>query len=1384
MVRLGLIWHGLKFIIISFIISTLLLVALPCSVVRAQPQADLSVTKVVDDATPAEGATITYTVTVTNSGPDTATNIQLTDALPAGVSYVSDIASQGTYDPPTHLWDVGDIANLAAATLQIDVRVDGGTGGTTITNTAEVTSVDQGDPDSTPNNHNPAEDDQDAVDITVELLRWTPVDTPGSIAGVTKELWNGMNNTGAEINKLLVGNDGVTLYVLSGGPDTLTSNTGYPILWKSTDRGVTWSADPTDNLMNTIGPNWADYLPIWDMAIAPYDHNTIAVVLDKDSAGVNGPLEVWISTDGGDNWADTSFPPLAVNISGVISCIDISPYYGGKHDVVVGLRNGTGAVAIETLFVQAIPSPGTWVDNSPSANCDVIAVKFSPSYIADGTIVAVVSGPVVSEYPNLPDNATCLVIGAHDTDNNTTDWASFGWVEVATSGFMNSPDATTIITADLELPSDFSGQSASLRRAYISTDAGNVTTEEDGIFRIDDTNVYVLMDTSAVADRRISSIAYWGTYASGKLLVGEVLGFPCTATVPTWFTDSPTASPVPCWYPALKPPTGAANQGTCGSGSKDGHGNAQVAWSPTYGDRGVAYLATGSAALGTFSAPDGAGSGEWPDGYLQHVYLDESALSITRNNGETWNQLSLIDTKIDKLTDVAASADSATVYLATVNQTAGCGGFDSVWRSSSNSAVVSPGIPAAYIGAIWERVRCHVTVDVCDGTQSDYAILRLAPDKTDGEILFWAAKGATDGTHGVAAWSPDFGEYWANITPDLVVQDMAAESSTQLYILNDAGLVQRIPYTGGSPSTVNTTLGSGFSIAALAGGKVLVGAGVSSTYPAAYSGDSAATFTRIDQSLGSSNFQVAFDTDFATNGVVYVASADMGGPRGIYRNTVPGYSTWTDLESLDLGYHGLAVSNRGTLYAANPLFAERTLYPETGVPGALGEWDVLMYGLPDDFPIRLTLPPSSLKVSGGLTPGQNTTLWAIDDNSYLSPTADDGRLWMYEDSFAEAGPVTSGDLSAQCATNYVCPQLDIPWGQLSGGCFYEIQRANDDAFTQGVWTHHWYEPPSLASPIFVVPAGGYLASATVSTTTWFTTLPVDVNAALGVSPNMDAIGLETTIFVSSLQFHCGYQYYYRVRGIGSTGEDVIRSPWSATWAVTIRYPPGSVSPSPELVLTVNLLGSVFSSPVLGNGRTAKTITATSPDGNLTITIPSGTSVLNKDGNPLICHSGGVSPCALQVTVDENPPPLPEKANIIGLPYKFEPSGVTFDPPITLTYKYDPDALPEGVAEEDLVLAYYDEGTDTWVELPCTVDPATHTITASVSHLTTFAIIGTSTPEAPVTEPPTPPAEETPQALPAEETPPAPAPTGGWIWVIAGVVVVGLIIFFLVRRRGY
>lgn len=107
------------------------------------PLADLTISK-ADSADPVfAGEELTYTVTVDNAGPDDATNVVVTDTLPAGVTFVS---TSGCAEDPNGvpMCSLGTIAAGGNAMYTIMVMVDIGTDGT-ITNTASVTS-DASDP--------------------------------------------------------------------------------------------------------------------------------------------------------------------------------------------------------------------------------------------------------------------------------------------------------------------------------------------------------------------------------------------------------------------------------------------------------------------------------------------------------------------------------------------------------------------------------------------------------------------------------------------------------------------------------------------------------------------------------------------------------------------------------------------------------------------------------------------------------------------------------------------------------------------------------------------------------------------------------------------------------------------------------------------------------------------------------------------------------------------------------------------------------------------------------------------------------------------------------------------------------------------------------------
>lgn len=145
----------------------------------------------------------------------------------------------------------------------------------------------------------------------------------------------------------------------------------------------------------------------------------------------------------------------------------------------------------------------------------------------------------------------------------------------------------------------------------------------------------------------------------------------------------------------------------------------------------------------------------------------------------------------------------------------------------------------------------------------------------------------------------------------------------------------------------------------------------------------------------------------------------------------------------------------------------------------------------------------------------------------------------------------------------------------------------------------------------------------------------------------------------------------------------------------------------------NFFGSSGEFRIDSSGKLLQTIKTKSKDGKLSLNFIKGTIALDKNGNPIK---------SLEASVDTTPPNPPEDANIIGLAYDFGPAGATFNPPATLTWEYDPEELPEGAAEEDLVLAFYDEETGEWVILECTVDIDNNVITASIAHFTTFATL--------------------------------------------------------------
>ena len=108
------------------------------TILNNDPLADLSITKTLVPGPLVRGDRANFTITVTNNGPDVATNVVVTDVLPSSLSFISATPSQGTCSGTTTITcSLGSIANGGTATIALAVQMnsDGN-----VTNTASVSS--------------------------------------------------------------------------------------------------------------------------------------------------------------------------------------------------------------------------------------------------------------------------------------------------------------------------------------------------------------------------------------------------------------------------------------------------------------------------------------------------------------------------------------------------------------------------------------------------------------------------------------------------------------------------------------------------------------------------------------------------------------------------------------------------------------------------------------------------------------------------------------------------------------------------------------------------------------------------------------------------------------------------------------------------------------------------------------------------------------------------------------------------------------------------------------------------------------------------------------------------------------------------------------------
>jgi hypothetical protein len=808
-------------------------------------------------------------------------------------------------------------------------------------------------------------------------------------------------------------------------------------LLKSTDSAATWKSI-TKGIKAEIDKKGLGNITELEAVACDADNPDFVAVALNVSAG---SLHVFISNDGGSTFRDTG----EVDLDGAYD-LEVSPAVDNVHDIAIGGYAGSEGKIFRN---QAIGGIGTgWEDTSTSLypgwqSCSWVEdIQFSPSWSTDHGILA------VTVYQNASYDVYLQTGIWGDTEAWNNDAISIDAVPIVT-GVSN----VDYETAGITLPTDYKATDKNKRCVWVWV---NYYDDVDGwvgvIFRVEYTSASAIsvdpIGMQIDGNPELTNVSYLGTIASGKAIVGLLYGEQeCCAGVQVYrksdITDMDTCPSCLPWEPACKPPTGV-------------YGMAAFFVSPT-----KAY----AVALGNKGYYDeGAWSVSWEDD--------------TTDVGEVWNQLSLIDTNIDYLSDVAVSPDCNKMWLVSINlggrekqEYCGC---DSVWLKAVNLPEA-----AEYSGKWLRTWTGQLTSTFADDGEPEWGLLRLPPDGITGNLT-------ADEIAGETVYLVDYYTntvYWDTVetlgcwdhcnAPKLTnIVDLAVKDASTIYALDANGMVAMSDDLCNWHTPVDSLV-CGYTIA-VHGDYVLVGG---DNGDVSYSDDGGATFTLLEDVSDNGYVTVAFDSYFDDNNVIYAALADSD-DNGIYRWVIGTSTEWEDIGAEPYDYTGLVVSNAdgnpfttaetgGVLYASyvngEQWYDDDSEYTYSGVARLLNPaadiscekcvwWDYLVVGL--NIHQGFDAWPDALKICGCLDPDSNTKLFAIDDyhhDGYDMCKGEDGTVWTFEDCYAKKAPsiispVDGFLVPASCFCDNM--PFTLKWDAVCDACDYYVQIAMDEDFTE------------------------------------------------------------------------------------------------------------------------------------------------------------------------------------------------------------------------------------------------------------------------------------------------------------------------------------------------
>ncbi|WP_334056460.1 isopeptide-forming domain-containing fimbrial protein [Polaribacter sp. P097] len=443
---------------------------------------DLVTVKTVDNATPNEGDTINYTIVVTNNGGSDATNVNLTDNLPTGVTYVSHTTTSGSYNTGSGLWDGFNLTNGDSETLTITATVNAGTGDSTITNTAITAQSDQSDPTTT--------GDVLSASITVTSTNLVTV----------KSVSNSTPNEGDVVV--------YSIEISNNGPSDATNVSLTDIL----PNGVTYVSDDSAGNYNTTSGVWI----IGTIANGTTQTLNISASVDAGTGANQTTITNTTTAAIGDQSDPTTSGDVlsaSINVNSVdlitVKTVDnASPNINDTVKYSIAVSNSGPNSANNVSLTDVLPAGITYVSDNSAGAYNVTTGVWTIGTVSNRqTKVLEITATVDSDQGgNAITNTTTLATGDEADSDNSTDVLS-ATINVTSSNLITKKSITTS-----------SGNGASFEGEVITY---TISVLNDGSSNA--TNVS-LTDVLPVGVTYVTHTTTSGLYnsASGDWLIGDI----------------------------------------------------------------------------------------------------------------------------------------------------------------------------------------------------------------------------------------------------------------------------------------------------------------------------------------------------------------------------------------------------------------------------------------------------------------------------------------------------------------------------------------------------------------------------------------------------------------------------------------------------------------------------------------------------------------------------------------------------------------------------------------------------------------------------------------------------------------------------------------------